>query len=50
MADVIVAINEAIDKREEGIVIKDPSAVYKPSKRKGKNFVIIFYRTLGAFQ
>ena len=34
--DIINAINNAIDKREEGIVVKDPLSLYKPSKRKGK--------------
>ena len=33
--DVVNAINRAVDEREEGIVIKDPSSTYKPSKRKG---------------
>ena len=34
--DVIQALNEGIDRREEGIVIKQPSSFYKPDKRKGK--------------
>ena len=29
------ALNEAIDNREEGIVVKDPQSVYKPNNRKG---------------
>lgn len=29
------ALNEAIDGREEGIMIKDPDSVYKPNNRKG---------------
>ena len=33
---VIAALNDAIDKREEGIVVKHPGSLYKPSKRKGK--------------
>ena len=33
--DVVAAVNDAIDRREEGIVIKDPTSCYKPSKRKG---------------
>ncbi|XP_063173881.1 DNA ligase 4 [Candoia aspera] len=31
--EVVDALNEAIDNREEGIVIKDPMSVYKPDKR-----------------
>ncbi|KAM4794698.1 DNA ligase 4 [Rhinophrynus dorsalis] len=31
--NVIDALNEAIDKREEGIMVKDPMSVYKPDKR-----------------
>lgn len=33
--DVLMALNDAIDRREEGIVIKSPQSIYKPSKRKG---------------
>ena len=33
--DVIVALNEAIDRREEGLVIKQPGSFYRPDKRKG---------------
>ena len=33
--DVVSALNEAIDRREEGLVIKSPSSMYKPDKRKG---------------
>lgn len=33
--DVIIALNEAIDKREEGLVIKQPGSFYRPDKRKG---------------
>ena len=29
------ALNEAIDRREEGLVLKMPSGTYKPDKRKG---------------
>lgn len=39
--DVINAINRAVDQREEGIVIKDPSSTYKPSKRKGTSYLKI---------
>nr|XP_006639224.2 PREDICTED: DNA ligase 4 isoform X1 [Lepisosteus oculatus] len=31
--EVIDSLNEAIDKREEGIMVKDPLSVYKPDKR-----------------
>lgn len=31
--EVVDALNEAIDNREEGIVVKDPVSVYKPDKR-----------------
>lgn len=33
MQEVVKALNEAIDSREEGIMVKDPSSVYKPDKR-----------------
>ncbi|KAG7167779.1 DNA ligase 4-like [Homarus americanus] len=33
--DVIRVLNEAIDKREEGVVLKDPDSVYRPASRKG---------------
>jgi len=28
-------LNDAIDSREEGIMIKDPESIYKPNVRKG---------------
>ncbi|KAG8517013.1 DNA ligase 4 [Galemys pyrenaicus] len=31
--EVIDALNEAIDKREEGIMVKQPLSIYKPDKR-----------------
>lgn len=31
--EVVKALNEAIDNREEGIMVKDPSSIYKPDKR-----------------
>ncbi|KAI5618496.1 DNA ligase 4 isoform X1 [Silurus asotus] len=31
--EVINALNEAIDDREEGIMVKDPMSIYKPDKR-----------------
>ena len=33
--DCVDALNEAIDLREEGIMIKDPDTPYCPNKRKG---------------
>ncbi|XP_064095629.1 DNA ligase 4-like [Macrobrachium nipponense] len=32
--DVIKILNEAIDNREEGVVLKDPDSVYRPASRK----------------
>ena len=29
------ALNEAIDDREEGIMVKDPQSTYRPNTRKG---------------
>ncbi len=29
------ALNEAIDRREEGLVVKSPLSTYRPDKRKG---------------
>ena len=34
-AEVMDALNEAVDQREEGIVIKNPDSIYKPNERKG---------------
>ncbi|XP_062384175.1 DNA ligase 4 [Sardina pilchardus] len=31
--EVVDALNEAIDNREEGIMVKDPLSIYKPDKR-----------------
>ncbi|KAG5262088.1 hypothetical protein AALO_G00292080 [Alosa alosa] len=31
--EVVNALNEAIDNREEGIMVKDPLSIYKPDKR-----------------
>lgn len=31
--DVVNALNDAIDSREEGIMVKDPLSIYKPDKR-----------------
>ena len=32
--DVVKVLNEAIDNREEGVVLKDPDSVYRPASRK----------------
>ena len=32
---MIKALNDAIDRREEGLVIKSPSSIYKPNLRNG---------------
>ena len=34
--DVVTALNNAIDRREEGIIVKLPSSTYRPDKRKGE--------------
>ena len=33
--DCVDALNDAIEQREEGIMIKDPMSAYKPNTRKG---------------
>ncbi len=33
--DCVNALNEAIDNREEGIMVKVPDSAYKPNKRTG---------------
>ncbi|XP_053273000.1 DNA ligase 4 [Pleuronectes platessa] len=33
MQEVVNALNDAIDGREEGIMVKDPLSIYKPDKR-----------------
>ena len=38
-ADVIKALNEAIDLRDEGIMIKRPDAPYKPGCRKNSGWI-----------
>ncbi|XP_066932674.1 uncharacterized protein [Clytia hemisphaerica] len=48
--DVINSINKAVDKREEGIVIKDPSSIYKPSKRKAKKSSKLFSEAIPSFR
>ncbi|KAK8384182.1 hypothetical protein O3P69_009133 [Scylla paramamosain] len=32
--EVVAALNEAIDRREEGVVLKDPDSVYQPASRR----------------
>ncbi|XP_031573134.1 DNA ligase 4-like [Actinia tenebrosa] len=39
--EIISALNEAIDRREEGLVIKAPSSVYKPNVRNGSGWLKI---------
>ena len=36
---VVTALNEAMDRREEGLVIKDPDVPYKPGARAGAGWV-----------
>ncbi|XP_013776591.1 DNA ligase 4-like isoform X1 [Limulus polyphemus] len=33
--ECVQALNNAIDQREEGIVVKNPASIYRPSARKG---------------
>ena len=33
--DCLNALNDSIDRREEGIMVKDPLSIYKPNVRKG---------------
>jgi len=33
--EVVASLNEAIDNREEGLIIKHPQSTYQPDKRKG---------------
>lgn len=40
--DVLDSLNEAIDAREEGIIIKNPISTYKPDQRKGMELYKIF--------
>ena len=34
--DVIMALNQAIDRCEEGLLVKHPGSTYRPDKRKGE--------------
>lgn len=38
-SDIIEALNNAIDAREEGIMIKDPTSVYKPGARTKSGWI-----------
>jgi ATP-dependent DNA ligase len=38
--DVIKALNEAVDKYEEGLVIKSPLSIYQPNVRNGRYGVV----------
>ncbi|XP_071791788.1 DNA ligase 4-like [Asterias amurensis] len=39
--DVVTALNDAIDSREEGIMIKNPNTAYRPDRRKGSGWLKI---------
>ncbi|XP_065834565.1 DNA ligase 4-like [Oscarella lobularis] len=39
--EIIAALNDAIDKREEGLMIKHPDSTYRPDKRKGSGWLKI---------
>ena len=38
--DCVAALNRAIDGREEGIMVKNPTSIYRPNTRKGGWFKI----------
>jgi DNA ligase-4 len=40
-SDVIDALNDAIDLRQEGIMVKDPNSVYKPGARSKSGWIKI---------
>ena len=40
--EVVSALNDAIDRREEGLIVKQPSSLYRPDKRKGKDTQLMF--------
>ena len=48
---MVTALNEAIDNREEGLIIKHPLSTYQPDKRKGidDNYTTIYGRVLCSF-
>ena len=37
--EVVTALNDAIDRREEGLIVKQPSSLYRPDKRKGETIL-----------
>jgi DNA ligase-4 len=37
--EVVAALNAAIDRREEGLLLKDPDSVYKPNIRNKGGWV-----------
>ncbi|XP_022104577.1 DNA ligase 4-like [Acanthaster planci] len=39
--EVVTALNDAIDNREEGIMIKNPNTTYLPDRRKGSGWLKI---------
>jgi DNA ligase-4 len=39
--DLIGALNDAIDRREEGLMVKHPNSLYRPDKRKGSGWIKI---------
>lgn len=40
-ADVVKYLNDAVDRREEGIIVKHPEGHYAPNKRKGSGWIKI---------
>eukprot|EP00118_Oscarella_pearsei_P008725 m.46483 g.46483 ORF g.46483 m.46483 type:complete len:987 (+) comp33697_c0_seq3:313-3273(+) len=39
--ELIAALNDAIDGREEGLMVKHPDSIYRPDKRKGSGWLKI---------
>lgn len=39
--ELVAALNDAIDNREEGLLVKIPSSIYQPDKRKGSGWLKI---------
>ena len=44
--EVVSALNEAIDRREEGLIVKNPASTYCPDKRKGGDISYIEARVM----
>ena len=38
---MVTALNDAIDRREEGLIVKQPSSLYRPDKRKGRDTNVV---------